>query len=341
MNLAQKIKAFVQLGEALCDFSQDHIQALIQKAEVHNRWFSKENIKTALEGIRQHYLNKEKLEAWVAQYSSLQSPRHRFSKVGVVMAGNIPLVGFHDFLSVLMSGHHLMAKLSSQDEVLMQGVAALLLEIEPAFKPQINFIDRLNDAEAYMATGSDNTARYFEFYFGNKPNIIRQNRHSLAIIQGNESPEELENLGDDIFSYFGLGCRNVAKVYLPEGYEPTQLYPHWEYWADRLRAHNKYSNNYDYHRAVLSLNQDPYFDNGFLLLHQHTGLSSPTANLYYEFYQDDIDLKMKLAPLKEKIQVIVSKDGSYPESIPFGKAQSPELWDYADGVDTMRFLLAL
>jgi len=340
MNLVQKINAFIQLGEALNDFSQPEMEAMLRKAEVHNRWFSIQNLQDSLKSIQTHFLNKEKLEAWVAQYPSLPSPRLRPHKIGVVMAGNIPLVGFHDFLSVLMSGHHLLAKLSSQDEVMMRGIAELLIKIEPSFASQITFVDRLNEADAYMATGSDNTARYFEFYFGNKPNIIRQNRHSIAILNGEETEEDFKKLGEDIFMYFGLGCRSVAKVYIPEGFEPTSLYLHWEDWA-YLHTHNKYANNYDYHRAILSLNQDDYFDNGFLILQENSNLSSPTANLYYEFYEDDIALKMKLAPIKEKIQVIVSQEGHYPDSIPFGKAQSPELWDYADGVDTMRFLLAL
>ncbi len=340
MNLAQKIQAFVQLGELLSDFSLPEVQTTLEKAEAHNRWFTQENLRHALTSIKNNFLTKEKLEAWAAMYPSLEQPRLRPHSVGVVMAGNIPIVGFHDFLSVLMSGHHLLAKLSTQDEVLMRKVGEWLIEIEPLFASQLTFVERLNSAQAYMATGSDNTARYFEYYFAGKPNIIRQNRNSIAILNGNETEEELQQLGEDIFRYFGLGCRSVSKIYLPTGCDPTHIYPPLDEWYS-LKTHNKYANNYDYHRAVLSLNQDPHFDNGFLLIYEHSGLSSPTANLFYEFYEDDIALKMKLAPFKEKIQVIVSQNGSYPGSVPFGKAQAPELWDYADGVDTMRFLLAL
>ncbi len=340
MDLTQKIKAFVQLGELLSDFSSQEMQATLTEAEAHNRWFTQENLRHALTSIKNNFLSQEKLEAWAAMYPSLEQPRLRPHRVGLVMAGNIPMVGFHDFLSVLMSGHHLLAKLSTQDEVLMRKVGEWLIKIAPQFASQLTFVERLNSAQAYIATGSDNTARYFEYYFAGKPNIIRQNRNSIAILNGEETEEELKLLGEDIFRYFGLGCRSVSKIYLPLGCNPTHIYPPLEPWAN-LKTHNKYANNYDYHRAVLSLNQDAHYDNGFLLIYEHSGLSSPTANLFYEFYEDDIAIQMKLAPLKEKIQVIVSQNGDYPNSLPFGRAQAPELWDYADGVDTMRFLLAL
>jgi hypothetical protein len=243
------------------------------------------------------------------------------------MAGNIPLVGFHDLLCVLISGHRLSAKLSSQDSVLMRYVVEKLVAIEPRFKDYISFVERMNDADAVIATGSDNTARYFEYYFRNIPHIIRKNRSSCAILRGTETNEQLIALGKDVFSYFGLGCRNVSKLFVPKDYDFKRLLDLWQPYHDVFN-HHKYVNNYDYNKSILLVNRTPHLDNGFVLITENKALVSPISVVYYEVGEPD--------PSSDKIQCVVSA-----EHVPFGKTQEPELTDYADRVDTLKFLTAL
>jgi hypothetical protein len=256
------------------------------------------------------------------------------------MAGNIPLVGFHDLLCVLITGHKLIAKLSSQDTVLMKFIGEQLKKINPKFSEQLFFEERLNGVEAVIATGSDNTSRYFEYYFRNIPSIIRKNRTSCAILMGEEPIEELQKLGMDMFSYFGLGCRNVSKIFIPEGYEVSKLLMAWEKYKGVVN-HHKYANNYDYQKCLLLMNQTQFYDGGQVLLVESTSLVSPISVVYYEQYKNLEELKGNLQSLEEKIQCIVSAKGWYPKSIAFGEAQSPQLVDYADNVDTMKFLTGL
>jgi hypothetical protein len=249
------------------------------------------------------------------------------------MAGNIPLVGFHDFLSVLISGNYLIAKTSSKDPELILKVGEILCSIEPRFRNYIEFTEyELKDFDVVIATGSNNSSRYFDQYFGRYPNIIRRNRNSVAIIEGNESGEELENLGKDIFLYFGLGCRNVSKLFIPEGFDIRFMVSKWEHFAG-VTSHVKYANNYDFSKAVYLVNKENFLDTGHILLKEDKGLSSPVAVLYYEYYESLSALHSETELLKDKIQCIVGHDHT-----PFGKAQSPHLWDYADGIDTLEFL---
>jgi hypothetical protein len=330
MNLAQRVEAFVSLGKNL-----DKIPpTAIVQAKNHNQWFDEKNIIKAIEGVSR-YLQAEKLENWIKRYPLLSMPPQ---KVAVVMAGNVPLVGFHDFLCVLLSGHILLARPSNEDKILIKAIADLLVKIEPKFTDYIHFVERINDAEKIIATGSDNTARYFEYYFAKKPHIIRKNRVSVAILNGNESKTELQALGEDIFTYFGLGCRNVAKLYVPKNYDFTEFFEAIQIFAE-VRNHHKYFNNYEYNKAIYLLKPVAHLDNGFLLLSENTEITSPVACLYYEFYKDYSDLEQKLALYTEKIQCIVSQQAFWQGSYAFGEAQKPELWDFADGVDTMKFLL--
>jgi hypothetical protein len=231
------------------------------------------------------------------------------------MAGNIPLVGFHDFLSVLITGHKAHCKLSSEDPLLLKKITAYLLEIEPTFKEFIFFPDQLKNKDAIIATGSNNTARYFDYYFSTIPHIIRKNRNSCAILNGNESKEDIHELGKDIFYYFGLGCRNVSKLFI---------------------KHHKYINNYDYRKSIYLINQIKHWDSGFFLLKEDIQLSSPISVLFFEYYQSDTDLHQKIKQHENEIQCIVSQNGWYPKSVPFGKSQFPALDDYADGIDILR-----
>ena len=290
----------------------------------------------ALSGIR-HFLKKENLTAWTARYP-LNDVEEK--TVGVAMAGNIPLVGFHDLLCILMSGHVLVAKKSSQDSYLITLLTDWLIDLEPRFKSTIRFEERLNKVEAVIATGSDNTARYFEYYFRNIPHIIRKNRTSCAILMGEEEESQLIELGKDVFTYFGLGCRNVAKLYVPEDYSFPGLLNCWEIYQPIIH-HHKYVNNYDYQKSIMLVNGTHHYDNGFIMVTESENLVSPISVLFYETYRNLADLNEKIEKQKEKIQCVVSANGWFKDSIPFGKAQLPEVWDYADQVDTMKFLASV
>jgi hypothetical protein len=250
------------------------------------------------------------------------------------MAGNIPLVGFHDFLSVLISGNNILAKTSSKDAELIVYLGEILCSLNPAFRQRIKFTEGiLSDFDAVIATGNDNSSRYFEYYFGKYPHIIRKNRNSVAIIDGNETDQELENLGTDIFSYFGLGCRNVSKIYLPGGYDFHTMIRNWNRFSDIIN-HSKYANNYEYNMAVYLVNKEKFLDTGYMLLKESTELSSPVSVLYYEFYNSEEILSGEIDKLKEKIQCVTGNN-----YIPFGKVQFPKLWYYSDNIDTLDFLL--
>lgn len=338
-NSNEHIAPFVELGKIL---TSNAIEDVVFKAYSQNHWFIPDFVTNALKAIGEEYLNEEKLRTWLNTYQ-LQSGQPDFvpKKIGVVMAGNIPAVGFHDLLSVLLSGHHLMAKLSTDDRVLMMFLIEKLIEIAPALAQRITLAERLNAADAYIATGSDNTARYFEYYFSKKPHLIRRNRTSVGILTGEETNEELMGLGRDVYSYFGLGCRNVSKIFVPTGYDFSKFYEAIEPQLDFFRNHHKYFNNYEYNKSVYLVNREPHLDNGFLMLRETDSLVSPISVLFFEYYTDANDLKSKLEAHSEKIQCIVSKEGHFPSSLPLGEAQKPSLYDYADGVDTMAFLTNL
>jgi hypothetical protein len=336
MTLKNRIAAFAALGQIIQKLSEEEINTLYRRASAHNNWFTLENIRLALQGIG-NYLEEEKLEQWLSAYD-LPEQNTDPKKVGIVMAGNIPMAGFHDFLSVLITGHALYAKPSSQDPVLIPYLANELLEIEPRFREKINFSDKLSGMEAMIATGSDNSSRYFNYYFSKIPHIIRKNRSSCAILDGTESSEALEELGRDITQYYGLGCRNVSKLYVPEGYEFRPLFESLQQY-EYMRDHHKFANNYDYNKAIYLVNSVPHLDTGFMLFREENALVSPISVVYYETYRSSQALKERLQEQEEKLQCVV---GGHPAAgVPFGKAQQPELWDYADGVNTIAFLDSL
>jgi hypothetical protein len=336
IKLTDKINAFSTVGNILKNLSDSELKAIHQKAKAENSWFTSVNINLALQGI-QKYLDCDKLKQWT---SSLPEENHHPKQVGIVMAGNIPMVGFHDFLTVLISGHIVRAKLSSQDTFLIKYVRSLLTEIEPRFEEFIRFEERLNNVDAIIATGSDNSARYFEFYFSKIPHIIRKNRTSVAVLSGEEGEEGFTQLGEDIFQYFGLGCRNVSKIYVPKNYDFTFFFECIEQYSDVI-IHHKYKNNYDYNKSIYLINKVHHLDNGFLLLKESQQLVSPIAVMYFESYASKEDLKKKIEEQNDKIQCVVSQNAWYDQSTPFGKAQQPELWDYADNVNTLEFVNSL
>ena len=331
MEKNERIEAFNQLGSKINNLSDEEITSLANTAKAQNGWFTEESVRNALEGIA-FMLDSEKLQNWTSKYSfGPEVPKI----VGIVMAGNIPLVGFHDLLCVLISGHFAAIKPSSEDHFLTKTLIDWITEIEPRFKKNLEIRDKLTNIDAVIATGSDNTARYFEYYFKNIPNIIRKNRTSVAILNGEETPDELQALGDDIFSYSGLGCRNVSKVFSPKGFDLRDIFPHFESHAG-VTNHHKYRNNYDYHKSIYLVNKTPHLDTGFLLVNSSDELVSPISVLFHQEYDSEASLKNILEARKDKIQCIVGRD-----YIPFGKAQRPELWDYADDVDTLAFLSKL
>tara|TARA_R110002096_G_C14491336_1_gene714634 strand:- start:47 stop:1105 length:1059 start_codon:yes stop_codon:yes gene_type:complete len=352
MQLEQRINAFVKLGEFLDQFSNEVIQKndniehndlffdgfkhQLKLAEEHNGWFTTENIKFALlswvEALTTNNINK-----WLQPYTiHVKTPK----QVAIIMAGNIPLVGFHDFLSVLISGHHVLVKQSSNDKHLLPYLAKYLEFVEPDFKGKITFTEnKLKNFDAVIATGSNNTARYFEYYFKGKPSIIRNNRNSVAVLTGNETTEELKNLSEDIFRYYGLGCRNVSKLFIPKGYNFDAFFEAIYHWNPIINK-AKYANNYDYNKAVYLMSEFDMLENGFFMIKEDESYASPIATLFYEYYDSVSDLKKELDINKDKIQCIVSK-GFTENEIAFGATQKPQLWDYADRVDSIEFLLAI
>jgi hypothetical protein len=337
MTFQQRVNAFVNLGQFFEQSITQKDHPIFHKAYAHNPWFTPENIIRAL-GAWADTLSQTRLDNWLADYTIND---HKHQSVAIIMAGNIPLVGFHDLLCVLLSGNKAVVKLSEDDATLIKWVINELIRIEPAFESLIEISEsRLpKDFDAVIATGSNNTNRYFEYYFRDKPSLLRRNRNSVAILSGNETPEDYLKLGEDIFTYFGLGCRNVSKLYVPKGYDPIPFFEGIEPFADIIN-HHKYANNYTYHKAIFLMNLTKHLDNNFLLLKEDERIASPLGVMFFEEYETTAALLEKLENKRDEIQCVVSKI-ALPEVLPLGKAQHPELADYADGVDTMKFLLSL
>lgn len=334
--ITTQIVAFSKLGDLMANPDND-LTEIINDELHYNAWFTPENVKKAVTSIG-HMLNRADLETWLSKYN----PKSSGKKVGLILAGNIPLVGFHDVLCVLASGNHALIKASSQDSHLIKYVLEKLVEIDNNFAGSFSFIERLENFDAVIATGSNNTSRYFDYYFGKVPNIIRKNRNSIAVLTGNETAEQLHELGHDIFDYYGLGCRNVSKLLVPDGYNFNFFFESIEDYNPIIH-HHKYNNNYDYNKSIYLVNSDKHFDNGFLLLKQDERLTSPLAVLYFGNYADIKDAERIINTESEKIQCIVSGASLNVNNqvVTFGQSQQPKLWDYADGIDTMEFLSKL
>jgi len=313
---------------------------ILEYEPVLNPWFTREALMKALKGIAS-MLEEEVLQKWLQPYGLKPLASGARHTVGLVMAGNIPLVGFHDMMSVLASGHKVLAKPSSKDDRLIRKVAEVLSAIDPALGKRIRFTDdKLSGMDAVIATGSDNSARYFEYYFRNIPHIIRKNRNGVAVLTGEESEEELAALGEDIFTYFGMGCRNVTKLYIPETYDLKVLLGVLDSFHP-LYQHHKYGNNVDYYRTIYLMNQVPILDNGVLLLKEDPALASPVGVVFYERYSEIGFVQQELELHRQEIQCIVSSDPEIKGAILPGSTLIPMPWDYADGVDTIRFLMEL
>lgn len=334
----KSIQAFSKLGQELKSglageesplFAR--LQEQFSRTYSENGWFTEDNIRRALYGISD-WLDERNLSSWAEKYAQTDPKR-----VGIVMAGNIPMVGFHDLLSVLTSGHKAVVKLSSSDKVLLPILMQRLTDIEADLTPNIEFVDKLKDFDAVIATGSNNTSRYFEYYFRDKPSIIRGNRNSMAVLSGDESEEELEKLGEDVFTYFGLGCRNVSKLLIPQDFDLDRIFGAFVGFAD-VAMNKKYANNYDYYKAIYILNKADLLENGFLLMKEDSSLHSPVSMLFYQRYSDIKEAKDILSIEADQLQCVVSHLDEIDHAVAFGDTQRPSISDYADGVDTMKFL---
>ncbi len=340
--------AFTELGKFLSQFSEeksvknpevlfndlyfDQFLTLIENQKHYNGWFIESEVYFSIQSWAAA-LTSENLNQWLLAYEIQdRSPK----TVGLILAGNIPLVGFHDFLSVLVSGHKAAIKTSSNDQHLLPFLAKYLIEVEPSLEKRIEFVEKLENFDAVIATGSNNTARYFEYYFKDKPSIIRKNRNSVAVLDGNESEQDLIALGKDIFTYFGLGCRNVSKLFVPKGYDFEKFFKGMYEYREIIN-NQKYINNYDYNKAVFLMSNFLVLDNGFLVLKEDSSYSSPISSVFYEYYNDLNEINNKLEQDSEQIQCVVSHN-LIENSVDFGQTQLPKLWDYADNVDTISFL---
>lgn len=337
MKLSERINILVQLGEQLSQ-PDEYLDALINRSYHKNNWFTAENYRFALDSIRTEMLARTALENWVAKYNLSDTPTNQ--TVGMVLAGNIPLVGFHDVLCSFIAGYRSQIKLSDKDRFVLPYLVQLMEKTDERVQAYFEFVERLSGFNRVIATGSDNTARYFEQYFGKYPNIIRKNRNAVGVLTGNETPEELHQIGKDIFRYFGLGCRNVSKIYTPKDYDFQPLMESLHEYRDIIQ-HNKYKNNFDYNFTLLILNSKQYFSNGCILVHEDNALTSRIASLHYETYDGEKDLLEKIEKQRENIQCVVSSN-PIPnwQTFPFGQAQAPALDDYADGIDTLGWLIS-
>ena len=331
MNLQERILLLIKLGNYLKSNDDNWLDTQVL-AEQKNGWFTREFLEKAAGNIADNYLKEDKLRQWAGYYKLDDNIQEKC--VGIVMAGNIPLVGFHDFLCVFITGHKQMIKMSSKDDVLLKHLVKVMAGWNSKVNGKVIFAEMLKNCDAYIATGSNNSSRYFEQYFGKYPNIIRSNRTSVAVLNGSESTEELEKLADDMHLYFGLGCRNVTTIYVPENYDFIPIikaFDKYQYFSD----HHKYKNNYDYQLSILLLNGKYYMTNGSTLLTQNESFFSPISQVHYQFYTSPEGMQQSLQSNRE-LQCIVGHS-----NVPFGQAQNPGLFQYADSVDTMAFLLGM
>lgn len=344
MTLQERIEALHILGQALLHKIYDtELQAVMNRTFHHNAWFTIEQQENAIQSIAKSFLNRETIENWLSAYDLAQFARTPRRSVGLVLAGNIPLVGFHDILCTFLVGHKVLFKLSDKDKYLLPFLLSKLRVIDERTTPYFEQVEgKLTNFDAIIATGSNNSARYFEAYFSTYPNIIRKNRNAIAVLTGAESREDLQLLGEDIFQYFGLGCRNVSKIYVPNNYDFNTLLEVTHEFSSRLVTYDRYKNNFDYQMTILLLNKAMFYQNGCLLLTENEGLASPISVVYYEHYKNLDNLTKYLEAKKNEIQCIVTKNALQIGSLPcfgFGQAQCPAIHDYADGVDTIAFLL--
>ena len=325
---SQKIKTFQKWDSELNKLLNDSYQ--------YNSWFTENNLKLSLKNWSAE-LNKKNIENWLENYKiELKSSK----TVAIIMAGNVPIVGFHDLMCSLILGFKCTVKLSSDDKILIPLIVKFIQSRFDGFKEKVFFENNiLKNFDAVIATGSNNSHKYFEYYFGKYPNLLRKTRHSVAVLNGNESDSELAMLSNDVFDYFGLGCRSVSKIFIPKGYDLDLLFNAF-YMKRFVIDHNKYANNYDYNKAVYLMSEEKFYDNGFVILKEEKKLGSPIACVYFEYYDDLVQVQNIIKINNQNIQCVVSNEKIF-NGISFGTTQCPKLSDYADNVDTLKFLLKI
>lgn len=335
MNLVAN--ALIELGKELKAYTNNLLDdrlsleydEVIARAEINNPWFIKTFVLQAL-GVWADALTENGVDKWLKSYPQGKTAKN----ISVIGAGNIPLVAFHDCISVLASGHNLWLKCSTDDEILLPFIINRLLSFEKSLENSLELKTQgLQKADALIATGSNNSARYFEYYFRHMPMILRKNRSSVAVITDEVSNETLESLADDMFSYFGKGCRSVGKLFVPENFNIQRVFENSVKYS-YFKNHNKYVNNFDYHRAIYLMNQDKFLENDFFVIRESDKMHAPVGVCFYERYSDLDKVKEKVNALSDELQVISGLD----ESAAIGCNQMTTLLDYADGVDTMEFL---
>ncbi len=335
MNKEEMIAQLATWEQTLLAVPAQELAVKFEMAGLKNPWFTPENLAFAWKGLLDG-LSDEALKTWLRELKPAGQPK----RVAIIMAGNLPAVGFHDLLATLACGHQAIVKLSGQDDVLLPWMCSHLPE---PLKSRVEFVQTISpkSVEAVIATGTTNTTRYFEQYFGHLPRIVRGHRTSLAVLTGNETPEHYAALAEDVFRYFGLGCRSVNHLLVPQDFDPAQMLPHWEFWVDKLQAHQKWMHNYEYRKAVLLVNLIHHWDNGAVLLTESPDLSSHISVVHLDRYENLAQVPLRLAPMADQLQCVVAEPGLVDGSVAFGQAQHPALDDYADGVDTLEFLQRL
>ncbi len=337
--LQDRIASLIELGNRLHSTEDDQSQAIIRKAEIENPWFSKSNIELALSAIRTDFLSKTAIDTVVNHYKIDDNITHR--KVGLVLAGNIPMVGWHDVMCTYLVGYTAQIKYAEKDKTLMSWLIETLMDINEGNKAHFEIVDRLKDYDAAIATGSNNTATHFEYYFSHVPNIIRRNRNSVALLSGKESVGQLSTLGEDVFTYFGLGCRNVSMILVPHDYELSKLFEAWEPYKE-LAFHNKYKNNFDYNVALNLLNLEVFLHNDFILLKESESIISRISTVHIRRYHTIEEATSWIKTHSSEIQCVVSTSTIEDiDVVPFGESQHPGIMTYADGVDTIQFLISV
>jgi hypothetical protein len=339
MTLQSRIEAFSELGKYLQKTEDPELQNVIQRAVSENAWFTLESIRQALNALRDRFLREDILYQWTLHYKVKENIRQH--RIGLILAGNIPMVGWHDVMTNFVFNQVSLIKYSDKDKVLIPFLLQKLGEIAPESAGYFEEVQKLSGYDAVIATGSNNSATLFEYYFSKVPHIIRKNRNAAAVLTGGETPAELELLADDIFSYFGLGCRNVSKIYVPEGYDFGVLFKAFEKYRDIIH-HHKYKNNYDYNLALFLLNKEPHIQHDIILLKESEQIASRIASLHYSGYRTPDEVEKELTDKRDQIQCIVSNtDIGSLDTVSFGQSQCPGISDYADGIDTAEFILNL
>ena len=338
--IENRLSAFKNLGKQITvSLNNGEFDAVIKQQSIDNKWFTEKNCRFALKAIAL-MLQKNDCEAFYHKYESCFQKDRKAQKIAVISAGNVPCAAFHDFFCILISGNQFIGKLSSQDALLLPFLSKILVKIEPKFAEKIAFVEKLPKFDKIIATGSNNSARYFEYYFKEYPMLLRKNRNSIAILAGNETEDDIRKLSIDVFQYFGLGCRSVSKLYVPKNYDFERLIKIFQKETKSLLLHNGYVNNYEYHRAIYALNKVPFYDGDSFLLQQNTALASPISVIYYEEYETIGEVLTQIEYSKNDIQCVVSNDFTFENHVTFGATQYPSLFDYPDNEDILLFCIS-